>query len=106
MRRVPVKEIPPLIGAAARNWQDDKAPRLGAALAYYMALSLAPTVVIMLAVAHWAFGAKGAEGGFVLQIQNLVGPEGAKVIQALSEGASHPLRGVAATLIALATLFL
>ena len=62
MNRFPLKEIARLIPAAVRNWQNDKAPRLGAALAYYMALSLAPTIVIMLAMAGWAFGAKAATG--------------------------------------------
>jgi membrane protein len=50
---------------------------MGAALAYYITLSLAPTVVIVLAVAGLAFGAKAAQGRLVWQIQGLVGREGA-----------------------------
>ena len=46
---------------------------MGAALAYYMALSLAPGVVIVVAVMRVAFGAKAAQGRLVWQIQGLVG---------------------------------
>lgn len=106
MSHLAVQEISSLIKATVQNWQNDRAPRLGAALAYYMALSLAPTVVIMLAVAGWAFGARAAEGRLVLQIQGLVGQEGAKVIQSLVDGANTPSRGLGVTLLGLVTLFL
>lgn len=46
---------------------------MGAALAYYIALSLAPTVVILLATAGLAFGGRTAEGHIIAQIQGLVG---------------------------------
>lgn len=105
MNRFPLKEIARLIPAAVRNWQNDKAPRLGAALAYYMALSLAPTIVIMLAMAGWAFGAKAATGRLVWQIQSLMGPQGALLVQTLIDGAHQPSHGIAATLLGLVTLF-
>ena len=79
---------------------------MGAALAYYLTLSLAPMVVIVLAVAGLAFGAKAAQGRLVWQIQGLVGREGAKVIQSLIDGTHAPYSGILATLIGLATLFL
>jgi uncharacterized BrkB/YihY/UPF0761 family membrane protein len=49
MNYTPFKETAPLIRGAVRNWQNDRSPRMGAALAYYIALSLAPTVLILLA---------------------------------------------------------
>jgi membrane protein len=78
---------------------------MGAALAYYMALSLAPTVVIILAVTGIAFGPKAAQGRLVWQIQDLVGYEGAKVIQSMIEGAHRSTSGIVATLLGLITLF-
>ena len=66
----------------------------GAALAYYMALSLAPTVIIILAVTGLAFGAKAAQGRLVGQIQGLVGKEGAVVIQSMIEGAHRSSTGL------------
>src|SRR5947199_6959366 len=105
MNRIPLKELAPLIRVTFQNWHDDKGPRMGAALAYYIALSLAPTVVIVLAVAGLAFGAKAAQGRLVSQIQGLVGHEGAKVIQSLIDGRRAPYSGLVATLLGLATLF-
>jgi membrane protein len=71
-----------------------------------MALSLAPTLVILLAVAGLAFGAKAAEGRLILEIQGLVGYEGAKVIQAMIEGAHRPRSGIAAIIFGLVPLFI
>ena len=51
MNHIPLKEITALSKVAVQNWQNDRAPRMGAALAYYIALSLAPTVLILLAIA-------------------------------------------------------
>jgi membrane protein len=105
MSRISLKDITPLIGATVRNWHDDKAPRLGAALSYYVILSLAPAVVIVLAVSGWAFGATAAQGRLLWQIQDLVGSEGAKVIRTLIEGTHPQSTGLVATLLGLVTLF-
>ena len=78
---------------------------MGAALAYYIALSLAPTVLILLAIAGLAFGAQAAEGRLVSQIQGLVGYEGAKAIQTMIEGARQSSRNIAATVLGLVTVF-
>jgi len=84
-----------------RNWLDDKAPRLGAALAFYIALSLAPTLVILLAIAGLVFSARASENRLTLEVQSLVGREGA-VVQAMIEGVHRPRSGVAAILLGLA----
>jgi membrane protein len=105
LHRIPFKEMVPLIRVTGQNWLDDRAPRLGAALAYYLALSLAPTLVILLAIAGLAFGAKAAEGRLILQIQGLAGSESAKVIQSMIEGAHRPPSGIAAILLGLVPLF-
>jgi membrane protein len=78
---------------------------MGAALAYYMALSLAPTLVIVLAIAGFAFNAQTAEGGLLWQIQQMVGPEAAKLIQIIVGGAHRSAHGIAATVLGLFTLF-
>ncbi len=78
---------------------------MGAALAYYIALSLAPTVLILLSIAGWAFGAQAAEGRLVSQIQDLVGYESAKAIQTMIEGAHQSPRGIAATVLGMVTAF-
>jgi len=105
MNHLPLKEIARLVKIAFENWQSDKSPRMGAALAYYIALSLAPTVLILLAIAGLAFGAQAAEGRLVSQIQGFVGYEGAKAIRTLIEGARQSSRGIAATALGLITVF-
>jgi membrane protein len=105
MRHLTFKDISALMVVTARNWHDDHAPRLGAALSYYVILSLAPAVVIILAVSGWAFGAKAAQGRLVWQIQSLVGSEGSKVIKTMIEGAHPHSTGLMATVLGLVTLF-
>jgi len=78
---------------------------MGAALAYYIALSLAPTVLIVLAIVGFAFGAQAAEARLIYQVQGLVGYEGAKPIQTMIEGARQSSRGLAATVLGLVTVF-
>jgi uncharacterized BrkB/YihY/UPF0761 family membrane protein len=55
---------------------EDKAPRLGAALAYYTVFSVAPLLIIAIAVAGLVFGADAAQGSIVTQIRGLVGERG------------------------------
>jgi membrane protein len=105
MRLISLKEIATLFTITIRNWQEDRAPRLGAALAYYMALSLAPTLLILLAISGLVFGANAAEGRLVSQIRGLVGGDGAKVIQGLLKGTHRPSSGITATVLGLVTLF-
>jgi membrane protein len=102
---LPLKEIGPLLRGTAKNWHSDHAPRLGAALAYYMALSLAPIVLIVLSIAGFAFSSQTVQSGLVWQIQSMVGPEGAKLIQTMMEGAHRPRHGFAAVGVGLLTLF-
>jgi len=105
VNHIPFKEIVPLSRVAIQNWQNDRAPRMGAALAYYIALSLAPTVLIVLAIVGFAFGAQAAEARLIYQVQGLVGYEGAKPIQTMIEGARQSSRGLAATVLGLVTVF-
>ena len=105
MASIPLREVGPLLRVTVACWYNDRAPRMGAALAYYMALSLAPSLVIMLAIAGFAFNAKTAEGGLIWQIQGMVGPEAAKLIQIIVDGVHRSGHGIAATVLGLFTLF-
>lgn len=97
----------PLSAAAVRHvlsetwteWNLNNATRLGAALAYYTVLSIAPLLVIVIAIAGLAFGREAAQGHIYWEIRDLVGPDGARAIQAMIEGASKPASGIAATLL-------
>jgi membrane protein len=93
-----------LIKRAAIKWNADDCLTLGAALAYYTVFSLAPILVIAIAVAGAVFGQEAAQGGIVEQIRGLVGEEGATAIQSLIESAGRQSVGGRATLIGLLVL--
>jgi len=68
--------------AAVMGWSDDRCSTMAAALAFYAAFSLAPMLVIVIAIAGFFFGAEAVTGRLFGQIQSLVGADGASVIQA------------------------
>jgi membrane protein len=80
------------------EWSEDKASRLAAALSYYTIFSLAPLLVIVIAIAGLVFGEAAVEGQLVGQIQGLVGEQGASLIQTMIANASRSGSGPAALL--------
>ena len=100
------KAIPGLLKTAYLEWSKDKAPRMGAALAYYTIFSLAPLLIIAVAIAGLAFGVQAAQGEIAGQIQGLVGRDGAKAIQDLIQSAHKPAHGVIGSMIGVFALFL
>jgi membrane protein len=64
-----------------REWSEDKASRLAAALAYYTAFSVAPLLLIAISIAGLVFGRTAAEGQVYGQLQGLLGPDAAATIQ-------------------------
>lgn len=88
-----------------RAWSADKAPRLGAAVAYYSVFSLAPLLVIAIAVAGLVFGEQAAKGVLVDQLTGTVGRPQAEFLDAMIRSASSSVRsGITATVIGLITL--
>ncbi|MGH8957215.1 MAG: YihY/virulence factor BrkB family protein [Acidimicrobiia bacterium] len=65
---------------AAKDWMDDKAPRLGAALSYYTAFSLPPLLVALIGIAGVALGADVVTERIVDQMGGLVGSESAELL--------------------------
>ncbi|MBV8887521.1 MAG: YihY/virulence factor BrkB family protein [Chroococcidiopsidaceae cyanobacterium CP_BM_RX_35] len=88
------------------EWQQDKAERLAAALAYYTVFSLAPLLVIVIAIAGSVFGQQAARGQIVAQIQGLVGRQGAQFIQTAIQNANKPHAGTIASIISIVVLLL
>ena len=86
------------------EWRKDNALSLGAALAYYTLFSLAPLLVLIIAIAGLVFGRAAAEGEIVARVGDTVGPDAAKVIEGMVVGASAPTSGVIATVLSLATM--
>ena len=95
-----------LLKQTYQKWSEDKAPRLGAALAYYTVFSLAPLLVVVIALAGLVFGQKAAEGQIVGQLGGLVGEQSAQAIQGMIANAWKPKSGIVATILGTATLLL
>lgn len=89
---------------AVSGWVDDFAPSMGAAISYYTVFSLAPLLVIVIAIAGALFGREAVQGQIVLQLQDLIGREGATVVQGLIKSASEPEKGLIAGGISLVVL--
>jgi membrane protein len=86
------------------EWSKDDALSLGAALAYYTIFSMAPLLVLVIAIVGLVFGRAAAEGQIVAQIQDAMGPAGAQMIEGMIARASQPASGVAATVVSLLTM--
>jgi membrane protein len=93
-----------LIRDAGKKFLADEAPRLGAAIAFYTALSLAPLLVAVVAIAGFVFGEKAARGEIVEQLRDTVGPEAATVIERLVAQSAAAPEGPAATVVAVAVV--
>jgi membrane protein len=93
-----------LFRAAAAGWVADRAPSMGAAMAYYMVFSLAPMLILVIAIAGLAFGHAAAQGAIVAQLGDLMGVEGAAALQAMIMSAGQRRAGIIATLVGTGTL--
>jgi len=78
-------------------WLDDYAPSMGAALAYYTIFSIAPLLLIVIAVTGWFFGAEAARGEILAQLEGLMGRDGAMMIEGLIKSANDPAKSAWAT---------
>lgn len=88
-----------LLKKTATSWVDDRAPSMGAALSYYTVFSIAPLLLIVIAVAGLVFGTEAAQGAIVGQLEGLLGERGATVVQELLSSVSEPRKGILSTLI-------
>lgn len=99
-----IKEIGSILREATSDFFEDKAPQQGAALAFYSLLSIAPLLMIAIAIAASVFGEDAARGQLDTQIRDLVGDEGAQAIQSILKHAHRPSAGTVATAIGIVTL--
>jgi membrane protein len=100
-----VREYIPLLKTTYDEWDRHQAPKLGAALAYYTVLALAPLLIVVIAVVGMVLGKEAARGEIVGQIGGMVGTDGAKAIETVITNANKPATGIVATVLGLITLF-
>jgi membrane protein len=103
MRRI-WRKIWPVLKQTFSEWSTDKCPRLGAALSYYTVFSLAPVLILAIAVAGIFLGHDAAQGKIVDQLSGLLGADAARLVQAAVLKSSQHQAGVWATIVGLATL--
>lgn len=82
-----VKSFFLMLKEAGRDWADDHASRLGAALAYYSIFSLGPLLLISLAIASFVFGEQAVSSELFEKLRSYVGDQGAAALQTMLKSA-------------------
>jgi len=95
-----------LLKTTVLSFIEDEALSRGAAIAFYTVTSLAPVLLIVVAVAGLAFGREAAQNAMTTQLTGLMGQQTADVLQSAVASASRKSSGILATLIGIATLVL
>jgi len=91
-----------LAAETIRGFQRHRVPRLGAAVAFYTVLSIAPLVVVAVGVASMVFARQQVQTDLIDQIRSVVGPAGAKVAHNVFRNAYRayqPRSGILATIV-------
>ena len=101
-----IKDIWMLLKEAFREWSEDKASRLAAALAYYTLFSLAPLLVVVISIVGLFFGRQAAEGQIITQISGLVGEDAAATIQSMIANTANTGANIFATIFGIVVLLL
>jgi membrane protein len=89
---------------AVSQWLDADGLRMSAAMSFYGILSLAPLLVLMVAVLGWWLDRTYVETSLVNQISSVVGAQGAEVVKQAIASAQQPSEGITASLIAFVLL--
>ena len=100
------KKIWDTLKATIDEYSNDKVPKLAAALSYYTVFSIAPLLVIAIAVAGFVFGADAAQGRVAQEIKGLVGDQGAQFVQTAIQKTNQTGGGVLATILGVVTLLI
>ena len=98
------RQLAGVLRAAFEDWITHRAASKGAALAYYTLFSLAPVLVLVIAIAGFFYGVDAAQGRLMFELKDLVGPRGAEAVQLVLAGARDKESGLWATLAATALL--
>src|SRR6266540_1655775 len=100
------RQIWGLMKQTVSSWSADYAPSMGAALSYYTLFSIAPLLIIVIAVAGLFFGADAVHGVIFAQLASLMGDDSAKAIQEMLVSASRPKTGAIATVVSVVGLLI
>jgi membrane protein len=101
---VNLKKIWKLLKQAVKEWQKDKVPILAAALAYYMVFSIAPMVIIVIAVVGFIVGESVARQEVIEQMEALLGADVAEQVRVVIQNQFKPSSNIIATVVGLITV--
>lgn len=104
MKLTNVKTWWTVIKQTGASWSDDHVARLAAALAFYTVLSLAPLLVLTVAVAGFFFGEEAARGQIAGQLASIVGEQAGKGIQTVLSHANEPEGGTFGSILGIVVL--
>ncbi len=95
-----------LIRKSVTAWVDDYAPSMGAAISYYTVFSIAPLLLLVMAVAGFVWGREAVEGELIRQLAGMLGEDGARGVQALIQSTSKPEQGLVASAVSFVVLLI
>ena len=93
-----------LLRRAFTAWNDHDAPELGAALAFYTLLSLAPLLILVVAVVSIGVGHSAAEGHIIDQVQDMAGDTAADAVRGMLRTKNKPAANTLAAVVGMITL--
>ena len=99
-----IKHIYRPLWRAVKQWNDADGMRMSAAMSFYGILSLAPLLVLLVAVLGWWLDRGYIENSLVDQIRSVIGAQGAQVAQQAISSAQQPSEGITASLFAFGLL--
>ena len=97
-------DLAAVVKKTVNDWVEDRATTEAAALACYTAFSIAPLLIIVVAVAGFFFGEDAVRGDLYRELEGLIGSTGAKVIEDMMVSASNRTEGTLATTIGVVVL--
>ena len=95
-----------LLRKSAAAWNTDDASSMGAALAFYTLFSIAPLLVMVIAVASLIFGPEAAQGHILGQLRDLTGAPGAQAVEDLLTSANSPAKNALSVVVGTVVLLL
>jgi membrane protein len=93
-----------LVRLTAAKWSEHQAPRLGASLAYYALLSMAPLLILTVALCGLVFSRSTAEANLLAQVRQIAGDQGVSLLHMLLNNVHHAKSGLTASIVAIVTL--
>jgi len=103
---VDLSSIKSLLKQTWEGWSQDQIPRLAAALSYYTAFSLAPLLVVVIAVAGLALGQASVQEQILVQIRGLLGEQGGALVGTMLKAAMRPREASLALVLSFAAVMM